>query len=119
LKLGLIDNWLRHVQDVGHKHRVSLGGLGSREERLGRLCELNVIEQVVNVAQTTVVQDAWGRGQELTVHGWIYSLQDGLVRDLGMSVEAAADLESCYEAAASPEALDAIAAALGGRGLTF
>ena len=119
LKLGLIDNWLRHVQDVGHKHRVSLGALESREERLGRLCELNVIEQVVNVAQTTVVQDAWGRGQELTVHGWIYSLEDGLVRDLGMSVEAAADLETCYEAAASPEALDAIAAALGGRGLTF
>jgi len=117
LKLGLIDNWLRHVQDVGHKHRTSLGALGSREERLGRLCELNVIEQVVNVAQTTVVQDAWARGQELTVHGWIYSLKDGLVRDLGMSVAAAADLEACYEAAASPEALDAIAAALGGRGL--
>lgn len=117
LKLGLIDNWLRHVQDVGHKHRASLGALGNREERLGRLCELNVIEQVVNVAQTTVVQDAWARGQELTVHGWIYSLKDGLVRDLGMSVAAAADLEACYEAAASPEALDAIAAALGGRGL--
>lgn len=117
LKLGLIDNWLRHVQDVGHKHRATLGLLKRREERLGRLCELNVIEQVVNVAQTTVVQDAWARGQELTVHGWIYSLQDGLVRDLGMSVEAAPDLEACYEAAASPEALDAVSAALGGKGL--
>jgi carbonic anhydrase len=119
LKLGLIDNWLRHVQDVGHKHRAGLGALKTREERLARLCELNVIEQVVNVAQTTVVQDAWGRGQELTVHGWIYSLRDGLIRDLRMSVSAAADLEGCYEAAANPPALDAVAMELSGKNLAL
>jgi carbonic anhydrase len=96
LKLGLIDNWLRHVQDVGQKHRDALNALQTREMRVARLCELNVIEQVVNVAQTTVVQDAWARGQDLTVHGWAYDLTDGVIRDLKMSMEAARDLEECY-----------------------
>jgi carbonic anhydrase len=82
--LGLIDNWLRHAQDVMQKHRVILDGIREEEARLRRLCELNVIEQVVNVAQTTIVQQAWDRGQTLTVHGWIYALTDGLVRDLKM-----------------------------------
>ena len=81
--LGLIDNWLRHVQDVHDRH----GGLIGRETRdelaMDRLCELNVIEQARNVCQTTVVRDAWTRGQELSVHSWIYSLRDGLLRDLG------------------------------------
>jgi carbonic anhydrase len=81
-KLGLIDNWLRHVQDVRWKHRGQLDALSSQAERHQRLCELNVIEQVVNVSQTTVVRDAWARGQELTVHGWIYDLADGLLREL-------------------------------------
>jgi carbonic anhydrase len=98
-KLGLIDNWLRHVQDVQQKHSAKLGRLGDGRERSDRLCELNVIEQVVNVARTTVVQDAWARGQPLAVHGWIYRLQDGLLRDLGICVTAAAELESSYASA--------------------
>ena len=81
-KLGLIDNWLRHVQDVRSKHQPQLDALATEAERHQRLCELNVIEQVANVSQTTVVRDAWSRGQELTVHGWIYGLRDGLLREL-------------------------------------
>jgi carbonic anhydrase len=81
-KLGLIDNWLRHVQDVRWKHHVQLASLQTEPEQHNRLCELNVIEQVVNVSQTTVVRDAWARGQELTLHGWIYDLADGLLREL-------------------------------------
>jgi carbonic anhydrase len=96
LKLGLIDNWLRHVQDVAQKHRDFLADVAERPERLNRLCELNVIEQVVNVAQTTVVQDAWTRGQNLTVHGWVYGVHDGLVRDLAMSMQQPSDLEDAY-----------------------
>jgi carbonic anhydrase len=83
--LGLIDNWLRHVQDVAAKHRDELDAIAGAAERLARLCELNVIEQVENVCRTTVVQGAWERGQDLTVHGWVYGLKDGLVRDLGVS----------------------------------
>ena len=98
-KLGLIDNWLRHVQDVGGKHRAKLDALPTEEERHDRLCELNVIEQVVNVSQTTVVQGAWERGQPLDIHGWIYSLRDGLLHDLGMGVAGAADLPAAYESA--------------------
>src|SRR3990172_8623926 len=80
-KLGLIDNWLRHVQDVRSKHQTQVVGLASEAQRHDRLCELNVIEQVVNVSQTTVVRDAWVRGHALAVHGWIYGLHDGLLRD--------------------------------------
>src|SRR5262245_52884452 len=98
-KLGLIDNWLRHVQDVRGKHWARLKALESEPQRHARLCELNVIEQVVNVSQTTVVRDAWLRGQALTIHGWIYSLRDGLLRDLGMCVTAGAELSACYAAA--------------------
>ena len=82
---GLIDNWLRHVMDVGEKHADQLASL-PEEQRFDRLCELNVIEQVVNVCQTTIVEDAWARGQSLTVHGIVYGLEDGLLRDLGVSV---------------------------------
>jgi len=99
LKLGLVDNWLRHVQDVGQKHRDLLAKEKVREQRIARLCELNVIEQVVNVAHTTVVQDAWARGQALTVHGWIYGIRDGLIRDLGMSVSQAEALQARYASA--------------------
>ncbi len=115
LKLGLIDNWLRHVQDVGQKHRDALNVIQTRELRIARLCELNVIEQAVNVAQTTVVQDAWARGQELTVHGWAYDLKDGVIRDLKMSMEAPGDLEDCYATALASG--DAVTAAPGSGGL--
>ena len=98
-KLGLIDNWLRHVQDVQSKHRTQFAALPSEAQRHDRLCELNVIEQVVNVSQTTVVREAWARGQTLAVHGWIYKLTDGLLRDLGMCVAAEAELARCHEAA--------------------
>jgi carbonic anhydrase len=83
-RLGLIDNWLRHVQDVKQKHAAELESTAPAA-RLDRLCELNVTEQVANVCQTTIVQGAWERGQDLTVHGWIYGLHDGLVRDLNVS----------------------------------
>jgi carbonic anhydrase len=85
-KLGLIDNWLRHVQDVGRRHADTLAAAGSAQMQLNRLCELNVLAQTVNVAETTVVQDAWGRGQELAVHGLIYGLDDGILRQLGLSL---------------------------------
>jgi carbonic anhydrase len=92
--LGLIDNWLRHVQDVHDRHPDLIGDEASEEQAINRLCELNVIEQARNVCQTTIVHDAWSRGQELTVHSWIYSLRDGLLRDLGFlsgSTEGVAD----------------------------
>lgn len=85
-RVGLADNWLRHVQDVREKHATLLQDLPDDTARSHRLCELNVIEQVANVCQTTIVQDAWTRGQDLTVHGWIYGLQDGLLRDLCANV---------------------------------
>ena len=92
-RIGLADNWLRHVQDVAQKHDRYLGdALRSERERADRLVELNVMEQVVNTAQTTVVQDAWERGQELSVHGWVYGLQDGILRNLDMTVCKPADI---------------------------
>lgn len=97
-RFGLVDNWLRHVQDVRHKHFAHLEKV-PEEQQHDRLCELNVIEQVVNVCQTTVVQDAWSRGQDLTVHGWVYSLEDGHIRDLKMSVSTPDEMTACYEGA--------------------
>jgi carbonic anhydrase len=91
-RVGLADNWLRHVQDVHQKHEKYLGEAMPTRERANRLCELNVTEQVINVAQTTVVRDAWERGQQLSIHGWVYGLHDGLLRDLGMSVTKADEL---------------------------
>jgi carbonic anhydrase len=85
-RVGLADNWLHHVNDVRDKHLEELMGLPLADARCNRLCELNVIEQVANVCQTTIVRDAWERGQALWVHGWIYALQDGLLRDLGVTV---------------------------------
>lgn len=85
-RLGLVDNWLRHVADVRHKYAAALDQFTDPHERHARLCELNVIEQAVNVCHTTVVQEAWQRGQDLSVHGWIYGLRDGRVRDLGVDV---------------------------------
>lgn len=95
---GLIDNWLRHVQDVAKKHRGNLDSIDA-ERRGDRLCELNVIEQVMNVSQTTIVQDAWARGQKLSIHGWIYRLADGLLNDLSLCVSCAEELESEYASA--------------------
>lgn len=83
---GLIDNWLRHIQDTANLHAATLAALANDGERFNKLCELNVQEQVLNVAETTIVLDAWKRGQELKIHGWAYSLQDGLIRDLQISI---------------------------------
>ena len=96
LKLGLTDNWLRHVQDVMHSHETLLSKISDNVERLNRLCELNVIEQVLNVSRTTIVQNAWGRGQELAVHGWIYGIGDGLLRDLDICITNQTDLAAAY-----------------------
>ena len=89
---GLVDNWLRHVEDVRWKHQAQLDALPIEQARLDRLCELNVIEQVVNVSQTTVVRDAWARGRSLAVHGWCYGLRDGLLHDLGICVTGEAEV---------------------------
>jgi len=97
-RIGLVDIWLRHVQDVHAKHAGNVDRLPP-EKRHDRLCELNVLEQVINVCQTYVVQDAWRRGQSLTVHGWIYGLKDGLMHDLGITVHRPEDLQARYDAA--------------------
>jgi len=86
--LGLIDNWLRHIKDVYHLHRECFKHCVNNEERVDLLCELNVMEQVANVCHTSIVQDAWRRGQDLTVHGWIYSIHDGVLRDLDVNFNA-------------------------------
>jgi carbonic anhydrase len=99
-RIGLSDNWLRHVQDVRQKHLKTLADAGD-DRALDRLCELNVIEQVANVCQTTIARDAWERGQELSIHGWIYGLQDGLLRDLDTTVGAADEAPATYQAAIS------------------
>ncbi len=92
-RLGLIDNWLCHIQDVRDKHAAPLAPLNG-EAKFDRLCELNVIEQVVNVARTTILRDAWLRGQPISLHGWIYGLSDGRLRDLGVSISDLADIET-------------------------
>ena len=83
---GLIDNWLRHVRDVYQRHERQLNRMKDRAALLRRLCELNAQEQVLNVANTTTIQDAWRRGQKITIHGWVYDIHDGLIQDLGVSV---------------------------------
>ncbi len=85
---GLIDNWLEHIRDVYEDHKTAVDSAPSDKERVNRLCELNVIAQVANVAQTTIVRNAWRGGQDLTLHGWVYSLEDGLVRDLKVTRDA-------------------------------
>ncbi len=98
-RIGIADNWLRHLADVEKKHTTMLDTIELDVLKHARLCELNVIEQVVNVCQTTIVEDAWGRAQPLTVHGWIYGLHDGRVRDLGVSVDAPNVLDDAYKSA--------------------
>lgn len=97
-RFGLIDNWLRHIQDVQHKYQEKLAHL-EPDTALHRLCELNVLTGVLNVSRTTVVQDAWERGQALTLHGLVYALDDGLLRDLGFSVSADAAVAGKYDEA--------------------
>ena len=91
-RLGLVDNWLRHVEDIRVRHHAQLDRLASERARHDRLCELNVIEQVVNVGQTTVVRDAWRRGDPIALHGWIYDIRDGLLRDLAIQVSDESEL---------------------------
>ena len=100
-RVGLADNWLRHIQDVHSKHDAKVSALPDVPQRIDRLCELNVIEQVANVCQTTIVRDAWDRGQQLAVHGWVYGLKDGLVRDLGSTVMNTSEAVPAYQAALS------------------
>jgi carbonic anhydrase len=97
-KLGLVDNWLRHVQDVRWKYQAQLDALPTEQDRHNRLCELNVMEQVVNVGNTTIVRDAWARGQALAVHGWVYDVSDGLLRDLSPCATSEAELRAWAEA---------------------
>jgi carbonic anhydrase len=95
-RVGLADNWLRQVEAVYSKHQALIGTQCNETDRVNRLCELNVLEQVLNVARTTVVQDAWARGQTLSIHGWVYGLHDGRLRDIGPTVAAANDVLPQY-----------------------
>ena len=104
VRIGLADNWIRHIQDVRDRHRLLLNNLPA-EKRLDALVALNVVEQVVNVCQSTVLQDAWARGQEISVHGWVYGVLDGLLQDLHISVSGVEGLEALY--LASVEAISA------------
>lgn len=107
-KLGLIDNWLRHVQDVKKRHAHLLSSIQSDSTRFDRMCELNVIEQALNVSQTTIVQDAWDRKQKLAIHGWVYGLKDGLVRDLNFSVSSNLEVKEKYSSAISSIAYESV-----------
>jgi carbonic anhydrase len=98
-RFGLIDNWLRHVQDVAEQHNGLLAPIEPLTSRVDRLCELNVIEQARHVCQTTIVQEAWVRGQPLAIHGWIYGLHDGRLRDLGVSTADVGGIDETYRAA--------------------
>ena len=98
-RVGLADNWIRHVGDVALHHAELLANAGGEHLQHDRLCELNALQQVSNVCQTTIVRDAWTRGQELTVHGWVYSLKDGRVHHLGMDIDSPASLAEKYEPA--------------------
>lgn len=93
---GFIDNWLRNIKDVQHEHSSELGSIADTDARVDRLCELNVQTQVDHVAQTTIVQNAWHRGQALSVHGWVYSIGDGLLKDLSCSIDSADQLDDAY-----------------------
>ncbi|MBI5445128.1 MAG: carbonate dehydratase [Deltaproteobacteria bacterium] len=94
---GLVDNWLRHVRDIYQRRREEFAGIGDESERLRRLCEWNVVEQVVNVGSTTIVQGAWDRGQPIVVHGWVYDVADGLLKDLNVSIRSRSEWE-CLQA---------------------
>lgn len=93
-RFGLVDNWLRNIQDTMHKHRDEIGKEGGYDAQLDKLCELNVIEQVVSVGETTIVQDTWDCGQDLFIHGWIYRIAEGIYRDMNTSVHSLAELDT-------------------------
>ena len=93
---GLIDNWLRNIKDVQHHHQLQLDAIEDKAQRLELLCELNVVSQVSNVCHTTIVQNAWRRGQPLAIHGWVYSLADGLLKDLDCTVDKAEQIADAY-----------------------
>ncbi|MBT9502552.1 MAG: carbonate dehydratase [Burkholderiaceae bacterium] len=95
-RVGLVDNWLRHVQDVRNKHWPWLSSLTEQPRQMDALCELNVLEQALNACQTTVVRDAWLRGQQVVVHGWVYGLHNGLLKDMNMTVANAAEVDEAY-----------------------
>lgn len=100
-RFGLIDNWLRHIQDVQQKYSPLVESAGDIDKQTDRLCELNVIEQVRNVCETTIIQDAWSRGASLNVHGWIYGLKNGLIRDLNITIHSAKHTTEIYQQAIS------------------
>lgn len=100
--LGLIDNWLRHIRDVRQKHEHSLSLFQEDDQRVDRLCELNVVEQARNVCHTSVVQEAWERGQSLAVHGWIYRIQNGLIQDMDVTITGPEEIAESYRVATSP-----------------
>ena len=102
--LGLIDNWLRHVKDVAEKYEADISIRPTQETRLDRLCELNVVEQVLHVCRTTIVQDAWKRGQNLAVHGWVYRLRSGLLKEIGVDISGGAELQAFVGQKAMPGA---------------
>jgi carbonic anhydrase len=89
---GLVDNWLRHIRDIQQRHGRILECIENEPERIRRLCELNVVEQVINAVNTTIIKDGWKRGQHIVVHGWIYDIADGMLKDLGVSISSPADL---------------------------
>nr|AUN37634.1 carbonic anhydrase [uncultured bacterium] len=95
-EFGLLDNWLRHLKDIYQKYEADLAAVADDHARFDRFCELNVIEQVYHVCQTTLVQGAWRRGQELAVHGWIYGVHDGLIHDLNLTITRAEEIDALY-----------------------
>ncbi|MCC9606411.1 carbonate dehydratase [Blastopirellula sp. JC732] len=97
--VGLIDGWLRHIRDVRQKHDDLLQRISSDEKRIDRLCELNVVEQALNVSHSTVVQEAWAHGQQLAVHGWIYSINNGLINDLNVTIDSPSEIATAYRVA--------------------
>ena len=106
MRVGLADNWIRHVKDVANRHDEVLAAIGDHGLRLDRLCELNVLEQVANVCETTIVRDAWSRGQKLHVYGWVYTLRDGRVHDLGLDVDSEQALPGQYAPALARISVD-------------
>jgi carbonic anhydrase len=91
---GLVDNWLRHIRDIYHRQQAKLDAIADEAQRMSRLCELNVVEQVINVGNTTIMQDAWERGQSIAIHGWIYDIVDGLLRNLDVCITSRKELEA-------------------------
>ena len=99
---GLIDNWLRHIKDIYQKHKAEVDAIEDGHQRQARVCEINVLEQVANVCYSTIVQNAWQRGQPLTVHGWVYGLRDGLINDLGIMIEGPEQIPETYRMGPMP-----------------